>query len=187
MLRLLTTTAIVAAGLLAAPPVFAQTGEPSHPAVSSAKDALDQEDRKFVQVATIGGMAEVELSKIAQKSENADVKRFADRMIEDHTKANEQMTATTRALGVEPPKAVDSAHERMRDKLRTLHGKAFDDQYVHDMVEDHDKAVKLFREEEHSGHNAELKQFAHKTLPTLEEHQKMALELSHKLSQTAAR
>jgi len=115
MLRLLTTTAIVAAGLLAAPPVFAQTGEPSHPAVSSAKDALDQEDRKFVQVATIGGMAEVELSKIAQKSENADVKRFADRMIEDHTKANEQMTATTRALGVEPPKAVDSAHERMRD------------------------------------------------------------------------
>ncbi len=187
MLRLLTTTAIVAAGLLAAPQVFAQTGQPSRPAVSSSKDALDQQDRKFVQAVTIGGMAEVELSKIAQKSENADVKRFADRMIEDHTKANEQLTAIASGLGVEPPKALDSEHERTRDKLRTLHGKAFDDQYAHDMVEDHEKAVKLFREEEHSGHNTELEQFARKTLPTLEEHQKMALELSHKLSQTAAR
>lgn len=188
MLRLLATTAIVAAGLLAVPPAFAQTSQTSRPAASSAKDApLDQEDRKFVQMATIGGIAEVELSKIAQKSENADVKRVADRMIEDHTKANEQMTAIAATLGVETPKALDSEHERVRDKLRTLHGKAFDDQYMRDMVEDHDKAVKLFREEEHSGHNAELKQFAHKTLPTLEEHQKMALELSHKLSQTAAR
>jgi putative membrane protein len=55
------------------------------------------------------------------------------------------------------------------------------------MVEDHNKAVKLFQQEERSGHNTELKQFAQKTLPTLEEHQKMAVELSRKLSQTAAR
>jgi putative membrane protein len=68
-----------------------------------------------------------------------------------------------------------------------LHGKAFDDQYTHAMVEDHNKAVKLFQQEERSGRNTELKQFAQKTLPTLEEHQKMALELSRKLSQTAAR
>ena len=88
MLRLLTTTAVVAVGLLAAPPIFAQTGQPSHTAATSAKDVLDQEDKTFVREAAIGGMAEVELSK-AQKSENSDVKRFADRMIEDHTKANE--------------------------------------------------------------------------------------------------
>jgi len=75
----------------------------------------------------------------------------------------------------------------MREKLQTLHRKAFDDQYTHAMVEDHNKAVKLFQQEERSGHNTELKQFAQKTLPTLEEHQKMALELSRKLSQTAAR
>ena len=90
-------------------------------------------------------------------------------------------------LGVDIPKALDSEHERMRQKLQTLHGKAFDDQYMHDMVEDHNKAVKLFPQEERSGHNTELKQFAQKTLPTLDEHQKMALELSRKLSQTAAR
>jgi len=55
-------------------------------------------------------MAEVELIKMAQKSENADVKRFAARMIEDHYKANEQMAAIAVALGVEPPKALDSEH-----------------------------------------------------------------------------
>ena len=182
MLRLLTTTAVVAVGLLAAPPIFAQTGQPGHAAATSAKDALDQEDKTFVREAAIGGMAEVELSKIAQKSENGDVKRFADRMIADHTKANEQLTSIATGLGVDLPKILDSQHERIRQELQTLHGKAFDDQYVHDMVEDHNKAVKLFQQEERSGHNTELKQFAQKTLPTLEEHQKMALELSHKLS-----
>jgi putative membrane protein len=187
MLRLLTTTAVVAVGLLATPPVFAQTGQPSHTAATSAKDALDQEDRTFVKEAAIGGMSEVELGKIAQKSENADVKRFADRMIEDHTKANEQLTSIVTGLGVDMPKTLDSEHERMREKLQPLQGKAFDDQYMHDMVEDHIKAVKLFQQEERSGHNTELKQFAQKTLPTLEEHQKMALELSRRLSRTAAR
>ena len=108
-------------------------------------------------------------------------------MIEDHTKANEQLTSIAAGLGVDVPKTVDSEHERMREKLQTLHRKAFDDQYTHAMVEDHNKAVKLFQQEERSGHNTELKQFAQKTLPTLEEHQKMALELSRKLSQTAAR
>jgi putative membrane protein len=187
MLRLLTTTAVVAVGLLAAPPIFAQTGQAGHAAATSAKDALDQEDKTFVREAATGGMAELELSKVAQKSENGDVKRFADWMIEDHTKANEQLTSIATGLGVDMPKSLDSEHEQVREKLQTLHGKAFDDQYIRDMVEDHNKAVKLFQKEERSGHNTELKQFAQKTLPTLEEHHKMALELSQKLSQTAAR
>ena len=75
-------------------------------------------------------MAGVELSKIAQKSENADVKRFAGRMIEDHTKANQQLTSIAAGLGVDVPKTLDSQHERMREKLQVLHGKAFDDQYM---------------------------------------------------------
>jgi len=179
MIRLLATTAVVAVALLAAPPIFAQTSQPKY--------TLSQEDKTFVKEAAVGGMSEVELSKIAQKSENVDVKRFADRMIQDHTKANEQLTEIATGLGVDIPKALDSNHERMREKLQTLHGKAFDEQYTHDMIEDHNKAVKLFLQEELSGQNTELKQFAQKTLPTLEEHQKMAPELSHKLAQTAAR
>ena len=192
MIRMLTTTAaMIAAGLIVAPVGFAQSSQsrPSgSPAASStAKETLNQEDKTFIKKAATGGMAEVQLSKLAQKSENAEVKSFADRMVRDHTAANEQLTTIAGSLGVELPKTLDSEHERIREKLQTLHGKAFDDQYVHAMVEDHNKAVKLFQQEERTGHNAELKQFAHKTLPTLEEHQKMVRQLSQKLAQTAAR
>ena len=188
MFRLLTTSAIISIGLVAALPVAAQTTPSTHPgSATAAKESLNQEDRTFAKEAAFGGMAEVELSKIAQKSENADVKRFADRMVQDHTAANEQLMQIATGLGLELPKALDPEHQRIREKLETLHGKAFDDQYMRDMVADHDKVVRLFQQEERSGHDAELKQFAQKTLPTLEEHQKMAVELSHKLSQTAAR
>jgi putative membrane protein len=190
MIRLLTTTAVFAVGLLLAPATFAQTSQPnaSSPALTAAaKDTLNEEDRTFVKEAALGGMAEVDLSKLAQKSENADVKSFADRMVRDHTPANQELTAIATDLGVDMPKALNSEHERLRENVQTLHGKAFDEQYMHGMVEDHIKAVKLFQQEERSGHNAELKKFAQKTLPTLQEHQKMALELSQKVSQAAAR
>ena len=162
MIRLLTTTAVFAVGLLLAPAIYAQTSQPNapSPAAAAAKDTLSQEDRTFVKEAAIGSMAEVELSKLAQKSENADVKSFADHMIRDHTTVNQELTAIATDLGVDMPKALDAEHERLRENVQTLHGKAFDEQYMHGMVEDHDKAVNLFQREERSGHNAELKQFA---------------------------
>jgi putative membrane protein len=135
MLRLFTMTAILAVGPMAAPPVFAQTTPPGHTAASSAKEALDQQDKNFIKEASIGGMAEVELTKMAQKSENADVKRFAARLIEDHSKANEQVAAVAAALAIEPPKALDSEPGRLREKLQPLHGKALDDHYMQAMVE----------------------------------------------------
>jgi putative membrane protein len=68
----------------------------------------------------VGGMAEVELSKIAQKSENPDVKRFADRMVQDHAAANDQLRQIATGLGLEVPKAFDSEHQRVREKIETL-------------------------------------------------------------------
>ena len=110
MLRLLTTSAAIAIGLLAAAPVMAQTAQPGATApVDAAKGMLNQEDKAFVKEAAIGGMAEVEISKIAQKSENADVKRFADRMIQDHTAANDQLTTIAKGLDVAMPKALAAA------------------------------------------------------------------------------
>ena len=58
-----------------------------------------------------------------------------------------------------------------------MSGKKFDHEYGNFMVKDHEKAVKLFRKEADKGDNGELKQFASKTLPTLEEHLKMARDL----------
>jgi putative membrane protein len=189
--RLTIIAAVVTAGLIAAPASFAQSTQPrvtgQPPASSAAKQALNQQDKTFVSEAALGGMAEVKLGKNAQKSANPDVKSFADRMVLEHTGANEQLTTIATGLGMKMPKALDSEHERMREGLAALHGKAFDEQYMRAMVEDHNKAVKLFQQEERTGDNADLKQFAQKMLPTLEEHQKMALDVSHRLSQTRSK
>jgi putative membrane protein len=185
MIRLLAKTTVFAVGLFLGATSYAQTSQPNaSPApAAAAKDTLNQEDKE----AAIGGRTEVELSKLAQKSENADVKSFADRMIRDHTAANQELTAIATGLGIDMPKALDQEHERLRENVQILHGKAFDEQYMQAMVEDHNKAVNLFQQEERSGGSVQLKQFAQKTLPTLEEHQKMALELSQKVSKAAAR
>src|SRR6266702_967599 len=102
MIRLLTTTAaVVAVGLLAVPGTFAQSSQPGgsgQTPTSSTNDTLGKEDKTFMREAAIGGMAEIELSKIAQKSENADVKNFADRMVRDHTAANRQLMAIATGL-----------------------------------------------------------------------------------------
>jgi len=148
---------------------------------------LDQQDTSFVKDAAAGGMAEVALSKIAEKSENPEVKRFAEKMVRDHTTTNTELAAIAAESSAEMPKTLDADHQKIHDQLRSMHGKVFDQQYMQVMVEDHDQAVKLFRQEDSSGHAPQLKQFAHNILPTIEEHQKMALDLSRRLSETAAR
>jgi len=192
MIRLFSAmVAVFAAVLLVTPASFAQSSQPNtldKPAAGSAAgETLNQQDKTFIKLAALGGMAEVQLSKIAQKSTNANVKSFADRMVLEHTGTNQQLTAIATGLGMEMPKALDTEHEKLRERLAAMHGKAFDEQYMHAMVEDHNKAVKLFQQEGLTGHNADLIQFVQKTLPTLEEHQKRAIDVSHRLSQTASK
>src|SRR3954452_3123786 len=176
--------ALFAVGLLLSVMAYAQqTPRATSPSPATARDALNQEDRRFVQEAAVGGMAEVELSKIAQKSENPDIKRFADRMVQDHMAANQELMSVTGGLGIEAPKALDHEHEQMRQKLATLHGKALDEQYMQLMIQDHNKTVKLFQQEERSGGNTQLKSFAAKALPILKEHETMATETARKSKQ----
>jgi putative membrane protein len=99
----------------------------------------------------------------------------------------EGLTPIATAAAVEMPKTRDRDHQKVHDQLQSTHGKAFDPQYMRAMAEDHDQAIKLFHQEVSLGHDPLLKQFAHKILPTIEEHHKMALDLSHRLSETAAR
>jgi putative membrane protein len=108
-------------------------------------------------------------------------------MVQDHTKANTELTAIATEAGIEMPKTLDTDHQKIHDQLHTMHGKAFDQQYMQVMVDDHDQAVKLFQQEDSLGRDSRLKQFAHKTLPTIEEHHMMAADLSRRLSQTAAK
>jgi predicted outer membrane protein len=104
MFALLTRSAAIALGLaLGAVSAYAQTPS-SKPAAPTATATLNREDQRFIKEAGAGGLAEVELSKIAQKSGNPEVKNFADRMVQDHSKANQELVTIASSLGADVPK-----------------------------------------------------------------------------------
>ncbi len=143
----------------------------------SRDDGLSRGDRDFVEKALADGMTEVELGKIAQqKASNDAVKQFAQRMVADHSKAGEELKGIASKVGFAPKKDPEPKKSAIK-KFNDMKGDRFDREYADLMVNEHQKAVKLFRKEADKGENAELKQFASKTLPALEEHLKMAQDL----------
>jgi putative membrane protein len=135
----------------------------------------------FWNKAAEGGMAEVELSKLAQsKATNADVKKFAQKMVTDHTKANGELKTLAGKFNVTLPAELNSTHKSALEKLKGLSGADFDKAYVDAMVGDHNDAVSLFQSEA-DGTTEELKAWAAKTLPTLKEHQRMIKDIQSKM------
>lgn len=131
----------------------------------------------FVKKAAIAGMTEVELGKIAlSKSQDPAIRKFAQKMVDDHTKANEQLETIAKSKGIDVPKELDAEHKAMVQALNAKSGAAFDAAYSEAMNMDHARAVALF--EGASGSNdSDLAGFAKKTLPTLNEHKDMAHSL----------
>ncbi len=125
----------------------------------------------FMTEAAKGGMAEVELSRVATtKGKNAEVKKFAQKMIEDHTNANAELKQLAGKKNVTLPTELDAEHKAIKDKLSGLSGAEFDKAYVNAMVSDHEKAVNLFKTQADGGTDAETRAFAAKTLPKLQGH-----------------
>lgn len=150
---------------------------------TAAKDSsLARGDRKFMETAAQDGMAEVELGKVAaQKAQSADVKAFAERMVQDHGKANSQLMQLAQAKGVNLPTALEGKHKRMLDKMSKLAPDKFDREYMDEMADEHKKDVKAFREASKDSKDADVKAFATATLPVLEEHMKLAESLHAKV------
>jgi len=132
--------------------------------------------KTFVDHAAEGGLAEVELGKLAaDQATNADVKQFAHKMVDDHSKAGDELSGLASSKGIPAPTTVTSPKGRATiDRLSKLSGPAFDRAYMQAMVADHDHDVNEFKSYVAHGDDAELKAWAEKTLPTLEEHQRLA-------------
>ena len=142
---------------------------------SSKGGQLDHSDRKFVEEAAAGGLAEVEMGQLAaQRAESPEVKQFGQRMVQDHQKANDQLKQVAQSKGVEIPAQTDKSHQKKMEKLQKLNGAQFDKQYMDDMVKDHKKDVKDFQKQTKSAKDPDVKNFAAQTLPTLQEHLQMA-------------
>jgi putative membrane protein len=104
------------------------------------------------------------------KAKSDDVKGFAKHMVDDHTAAGEKLKAIAQADGVSPPDNLDAKDQKQLEALQKLNGAAFDHRYIQDQSAAHKEAVALFEKEAKSGSNAQLKQFAVDTLPTLKQH-----------------
>jgi len=146
---------------------------------SQASAALSAADKAFANEAASGGLAEVQLGQLAQqKASSPDVKQFGQRMVDDHTKANQELQSIAATenltLATQPGKAEQAAQQR----LQHAEGAAFDRAYVDHMVQDHQKDVAAFRKEAQSGQDPAVKAFAQKYLPVIEQHLQMAKELN---------
>ena len=153
-------------------PTAASAAKAAEPATGAS---LSTGDRKFITEAAQGGVAEVELGKLAvQKGSSTEVKQFGQRMVDDHSKANDKLQQLASQKGVAVPNEMDAASKREYDKLQKLSGAGFDQEYIKAMVQDHQKDVKDFQKEQKSAKDPDLKSFVTTTLPTLEEHLKLA-------------
>jgi putative membrane protein len=188
-------TAVMVAALAFAPAVtLAQTSAPraSDKGTSAEKgratrqSALTSDDRQFVVEALRGSLAEVELGKLAAEKASSDaVKQFGQRMVEDHGKAGEELKKIAQDKGIDPPTRLDGKHQKLRDSLAKRSGADFDRAYAGEMVKDHRKDVKDFQRQAERARDPDVKGFAAKTLPTLQDHLKDAESMQAKVTGSA--
>ena len=135
--------------------------------------AADNPDASFYKKAAEGGLAEVELGKLAQdKSSTESVKEFGAMMIKDHSAANEKLKAIAEAKSIKLPTSPSVGQMATKTKLEVLNGKTFDKSYIKGMVADHKEDIKEFQKEASTGQDADAKAYAAATLPTLKAHLK---------------
>jgi putative membrane protein len=128
-------------------------------------------DVAFAMKAAQGGLAEVQLGKLAaEKAGSADVKSFGQMMVDDHTKANDQLKSVAEKENITLPTTLKPKDQSLYDKLQNMSGPDFDKAYVKAMVKDHEEDVKEFQKEADKGKNEQIKQFASTTLPVLHTH-----------------
>lgn len=132
-------------------------------------------EKTFMRKAAEGGLAEVELGKLAQQNgADESVKNFGQRMVTDHSQANEKLMTLAQSMGVELPTTLSRKDQKALDKLKSMSGEEFDKAYARMMRKDHRMDVHEFEHEAKHGKNPQLKQFAETTLPTLKEHLSLA-------------
>ncbi|WP_278433226.1 MULTISPECIES: DUF4142 domain-containing protein [Stutzerimonas] len=147
----------------------------------AANLALAAEGENFVDEASAKGIAEIETAKMAlDKGTSEDVKQFAKMMIDDHTKANQELAQLAQAKDLEMSDEATLMDKAKAMILKLRDGENFDEAYANNQVVAHEQTIEMYQDYVEGGENADLKQFAQKTLPKLEEHLKQAKDLQAK-------
>jgi putative membrane protein len=141
---------------------------------------LRDADRAFIKMAASDGQAEIQLGKLAaERADGSGVRDFAKRLEKDHTEANLELLKLLDAQHIDVSRDM-TPYQETADRLSKLRGVEFDRAFVQQMVKDHEETIAKFAAEAKEGHNPELKAYAAKQLPTLQEHLHLARDLAAK-------
>lgn len=144
--------------------------------------ALTPEDKEFVSKAGMMGLYEVQAANLAlQKAASAGVKAYAQRLVTDHSRANEELSQLATVKGAILPTELGGEPKDALEHLTSLSGAQFDKMYMQHMTTDHQKDVAEFERAASASTDADVKAFAGKTLPVLREHLQMATTLAGKV------
>lgn len=153
--------------------------------VNDTTAMVNEKDGDFAVKAADAGLTEVELGKLAQeKASDQRVKDFAQMMINDHQKANDELMAIATRHHITLPPVISKDQADKQRKLREKSGADFDKEYIDLMVKDHNKVMSLFEDAASDLQNTELKGFASKTLPVLRKHHEQASAIRDSISPT---
>lgn len=170
MKRIIAATAVAVVALIAAQ--------------AQAQMAVPVADRGFMLEAASGGMAEVELGRLASQRAATDaVRQFGQRMVNDHGLANQELMQIAQRKGVALPQQPDAKHRAAMDRLASMSGPQFDQEYMIEMVKDHQNDAVVFERETREGRDPELRAFAAKTLPVIRDHLRLATDLHSRVAQ----
>jgi putative membrane protein len=138
-------------------------------------------DQKFVDMAAQTDMLEAHLGQMAaDQAASQEVKDYANMLVTDHTGDYQQLTALAAKDGLNIPKGLDAAHDKMTAPFEKLKGAAFDSRYIHEMTAGHTEAIGVYTRESADAQNADLKAYASATLPALQKHLDGAKDLAQK-------
>lgn len=144
--------------------------------------SLSAESMDFLQEAASAGMMEVELGNLAsQKGSSQEVKDFGEKMVQDHTRSNAELMSIASQKNVDLPKSMMDEHQSMVDMLSNLSGEEFDKAYINHMAEDHEEDIEKFEEAANDVQDSDLKAFAQKTLPILQQHLQTVKQIQQNL------
>jgi putative membrane protein len=159
------------------------TQDNAQPYGTQQGNTLRAMDSDFLREANTGNLREVELGRLAvRQTTNEKVRTFAQRLIDDHTKMNQEVTELARKKGLDLGNQLPQEARSDINRLGNVNGADFDRQYIKEMVQDHEKDADAFDREARTGEDASVRSLASRSLPTIREHLRMAKDLDTNLT-----
>jgi len=138
--------------------------------------------KRYAEGAAMGDMFEIESSRVAlDRSKSEDVKRFAQEMIDTHTKTSDELKSTLVRIGliIEPPTMLDTLHQGLLDELKSTNAQELDVRYIAQQKNAHNEALTLHKSYASNGDMADLKALASATVPKIEKHIEMITDIDN--------